>query len=241
MIARVQLKFNLMGRLRDFFFRVPEVRGILASEGTRFITARVPPLVLPGGVPVNLLPVDLNEFTSLFRDNTLNEPMTSLVISGEGASAFADPVHVEVYEVPGISLSFRTPAVPDLSTLTSHGILDASRIETINNIGVIAISEREVVEVKDPAGFVDVRGWAVNASSVYVELDGKLYPANYGRHREDIFILYRTPEAAKSGFDWAFPSWKLGSGVHELSLKMLTPDGTGYYEIAKELRFRVIH
>ncbi len=241
-IAKVILKFNLLGSLRDFFFRVPEVRGILASEGTRFITARVPPLVLPGGIPANLLPVDLNELQSLFRDNTLNEPMTSIVVSGEGSSAFADPVHVEIYELPEISLNFRTPVLPDLTKLIPMGILEDCRIEVLNNTGVIGISEREVVEVKDPAGYLEVRGWAVNgAAAVYMQLDGKLYPANYGRPRQDIFILYRTPESAKSGYDWAYPSWKLGTGVHELSLKLLSPDGTGYYDTTRKVRFRIVH
>ncbi len=239
LIARVLLEFNFLGRLRDFFFRVPEVRGILSSEGTRFITARIPPLVLPGGVPVNLLPVDLNELQSLFKDNTLNEPMTSLVVSGEGAPAFASPVHVEVYEAPGILLNFKTPVIPDLSKLTALGVLDDSRVEMLNNTGVIAISEREVVQVKDPAGYLEVRGWAVNVSSVYVQLDGKLYPARYGSPRQDIAILYRTPESAHAGFDWAYPSWKLGATVHELSLKMLAPDGAGYYDMAKKIRFRI--
>jgi len=241
LIARVMLKFSMLGRLRDFFFRVPEVRGILASEGTRFITARVPPLVLPGGVPVNLLPIDLNELQSLFRDNTLNEPMTSLVVSGEGASAFSSPAHVEVYEVPGISLNFRTPVIPDLSKLTALGALQDCRVEMLNNSGVIAISEREVVEVKAPAGYLEMRGWAVNVSSVYVQLDGKLYPATYGLPRQDISILYRTPESANSGFNWAYPSWKLGTTVHELSLKMLAPNGSGYYDLAKKVRFRIVH
>ncbi len=241
LIARVLLRFNVMGRLRDFFFRVPEVRGILASEGTRFITARIPPLVLPGGVPVNLFPIDLNELQSLFRDDTLNEPMTSLVISGEGASAFSSPAHVEVYEAPGISLHFRTPVVPDLSKLTALGVLDDCRVEMLNNSGVIGISEREVAEVTAHSGYLEVRGWAVNVSSVYVQLDGKLYPATYGLPRQDISILYRTAESAKSGFSWAYPSWKLGATVHELSLKMLAPNGSGYHDMGRKVRFRIVH
>jgi hypothetical protein len=110
----------------------------------------------------------------------------------------------------------------------------------MNNTGVIGVSEREIVEVKAPAGYIEVRGWAVNGGAVYVQLDGKIYPSNHGRPRQDIFILYRTPEAAKSGFDWAFPSWMLGNTVHELSLKMLSPDGSGYQDNARKLRFRIV-
>lgn len=241
LIARVMLHFSMLGRLRDFCFRVPEVRGILASEGTRFITARVPPLVLSGGVPVNLIPVDLNEFQSLFRDNTLNEPMTSLVISGEGAAAFSSPVRVELYELPGISLNFQTPIIPNFSKLAALGVMEDCRVEMLNNSGVIGISEREVVEVTAPAGYLEVRGWAVNVSSVYLQLDGKLYPATYSLPRQDISILYRTPEAAKSGFTWTYPSWKLGGAVHELSLKMLAPNGSGYYDMARKVRFRIVN
>ena len=241
LIARVMLRFTMLGRLRDFFFRVPEVRAILASEGTRFLIARVPPLVLPGGVPVNLLPADLNEFQSLFRDNTLSEPMTSLVVSGAGASAFSSPVRVEVYELPGISLNFQTPVIPDLSKLNSLGVLADCRVEMLNNSGVIGISEREVVEVTAQAGYLEVRGWAVNVSSVYVQLDGKLYRATYGLPRQDIFSLYRTPESAQSGFTWAFPSWKLGGSGHELSLKMLAANGSGYFDMAKKVHFRIVH
>jgi hypothetical protein len=234
------MKFNLTGRLRDFFFRVPEVRGIASSEGTQFITARVPPLVLPGGVPVNLLPVDSNEFQSLFKDNTLNDPMTSFVVAGEGASAFSDPVHVELYEAPGITLKYLPSKTPELSKLSPMGPLDAARIEDMNGAGVIAISEREVVPVEDTSGYLRVRGWAVNVGAVYVQLDGKLYPANYGRQREDIHILYRTPESLESGYDWTFPSWKLGKSVHEITLKMLTADHKGYYDFPKKIRFRMV-
>ena len=192
-------------------------------------------------MPVNLIPVDLSEFESLFRDNTLNEPMTSLVISGEGAAAFSSPVRVEVYELPGISLNFRTPLIPNLAKLASLGVMDDCRVEMLNNSGVIGISEREVVEVTAPAGYLEIRGWAVNVSSVYVQLDGKLYPATYSLPRQDIAILYRTPEAAKSGFTWTYPSWKLGDAVHELSLKMLAPNGSAYYDMARKVRFRIVN
>jgi hypothetical protein len=240
LIVRLFLKFNSLGWFRNLFFRIPEVRGILGSEGSRFITARVPPLVMPGGVPVNLIPTDLSEFQSLFRDNTLNEPMTSIVISGEGSSYFADPVHAEVYESPGISLNFRPTQLPNLEALGARGVLEDSRIEVLNNSGVIGISEREIVEVKAAGGYLGVRGWAVNASAVLVQLDGKLYPATYGLPRQDIAILYRTPQAANAGFEWAFPSWKLGSTTHEIALKMLSTDKTGYYDSPRKVRFRIV-
>ena len=46
--------------------------------------ARVPPKVLPDGIPLNFLPVDPLDFRSLFQDSALHERMTSLVIGGAG-------------------------------------------------------------------------------------------------------------------------------------------------------------
>jgi hypothetical protein len=74
---------------------------------------------------------------------------------------------------------------------------------------------------------------------VFVALDGKPRPAEYGKPRPDVQALLHAPDALRTGFEWAIPAWDLGQSWHELSLKIVTKDGTGYYDGSRKLRFRM--
>jgi hypothetical protein len=241
LLARVFLNLNFSGRLADFFFRVPEIRAILSPDDSRFMIARVPPKVLPDGIPLNFLPVDPLDLRSLFQDSKVNERMTSLVIGGAGAGSFSDPLRVDIYELPEVPLSFRTVAMPELTSVTTSGTIDDCKIESLNEIGVIGIAPLEVTEVRDTPGYLSVRGWATAASAVLLQVDGKLYPANYPSARPDIAALFHTSRALQSGFDWAIPAWKLGGSVHELSVKVTSADGADKYDCAQKVRFKMVH
>ena len=247
LIARVYLKFNMSGRLRDFAFRIPEIRAVLSSDSGRSVIARIPPLVAEDGIPLNFLPVDTSDLRSLFSDNRLDERMSALVLSGEGARFFQNPIRVDIEELPGITLQFHETPALSLKGMGPLGVADAARIEVLNRTGVAGIGPNEVIDVEDTQGSLYVQGWAIDrlggklASAVWIELDGKLYPATYGLPRRDIQALFRDEGSyPTSGFEWMMPSWKLGTSVHELTIKVIAKDGKSYYDAGQHLRFRVL-
>src|SRR4051812_27707939 len=94
--------------------------------------------------------------------------------------------------------------------------------------------------------FLKVVGWAVDAaagveaSGVIVCIDGRPAAfAAYGLQRPDVAEALRNRRFRDSGFDATVPSSQLGSGIHELSLRVLTHDGKHYIEPDYRMRFRV--
>jgi hypothetical protein len=246
LFARVYLRFSWLGQLRKFFFRIPEVDILLSSPAGRFAIARVPPGVMPDGIPVNFLPSDLEGARALFADRRVEGPFNDLVFFGPGTADFENPFRAEIYEMPGIELSVKTAPMPDLSALRYLGQLDTARLESLNNTSAVEIPGSEVMELAAKSPVLFVQGWAFDnsarlpASAVLIELDGKLYRANYGDERLDVAALFKSQDLARTGFQWGLPAWKLGRSTHEISLKILSSDRKGYYDVSKKNRFRIV-
>jgi hypothetical protein len=80
-----------------------------------------------------------------------------------------------------------------------------------------------------------VGGFALDANNqstaggVYVDIDGKLFPAFYGTDRQDVADSLGVPSYRYSGFERAIPVSEIATGTHELSIVVLTADRKGYY------------
>ncbi len=110
----------------------------------------------------------------------------------------------------------------------------------LNDTGAVGFSRLIVPETR---GYVEMRGWAVigneAAGAVWMELDGKLRPAWYGEPRRDIAALFGRADDLPCGFTATIPQWELGKSWHELSLRILTRDHSGYYDGGRTLRFKM--
>ena len=246
LFARIYLRLNMLGQLLKFCFRIPEIDILLSSPAGRFAIARVPPDVMEDGIPVNFLPSNLDGAQALFKDGRVDEPFDDLLFYGPGAGDFENRFRAEIYEMPGIDLSMRNAPMPDLSALRYLGELDTARLESLNNTSAAEVPQSEVMELEAKSAMLFVQGWAFDnstrlpASAVLIDLDGKLYPANYGDDRQDIVALFKARQLARTGFQWGLPAWKLGRSTHEISLKILSSDGKGYYDVRKKNQFRIV-
>jgi hypothetical protein len=89
-----------------------------------------------------------------------------------------------------------------------------------------------------------VMGWAVDSASsrpaagVWVDIDGKLYRANYGIARSDVADVLKVPSYTPSGFSAVIPMTELNNGPHLLILKVVNYDGSGYY-VGRTVQFDV--
>ena len=245
LFARVYLRLNPAGELLKFFFRIPEVDVLFSSPGARFVLARVPPDVMQDGVPLNFLPASLDDARALFEGDPVQDPFSDLVFLGPGAADFSNSFRAEIYEMPGIALPAKPAPALDLPALRYLGLLDTARVESLNHVSAIEVPETEVMELGGHPAMLSVQGWAFDnfarapAAAVFLQLDGKLYPASYGGERLDIVALFRSRSLARTGFQWTIPAWKLGPATHELSIKVLSADGKGYYDVGKKNRFRI--
>jgi hypothetical protein len=91
--------------------------------------------------------------------------------------------------------------------------------------------------VRVPCG-VDliVSGWAVDtpnrgaAGGVWLDVDGRLYRANYGIPRSDVAISMRNAAFEASGFVVAVPMADIGSlGVHHIRVRVINRASSAYY------------
>ena len=155
LIARIHLRYTPGGRFRRFAFRIPEVRVLIHTAAGRTLSARVPPEVLDNGIPLNLLPLDLNDFQTLISGQRI-DPVHSLTIGGEGARYFEPNVSAELLEIADWTLQ---PAAPPVA-LHSRGSLDSIQVETINETS--AAGRGEVIPIRDRYGFVQIKGWALD-------------------------------------------------------------------------------
>ena len=103
---------------------------------------------------------------------------------------------------------------------------------------------------------VRVAGWAVDANNekpaggVYIKIDGRLFPALYGRS------LYPGPDKNEtkrfsvpprlgaqsyefSGFEQSIPLSEIGTGKHKMSLVVVTNDRERYYRPNQKVTFEV--
>jgi len=237
-IVQIRLAWNWTGRLLKFLFRLPEVRLVASTTNGRVLNARIPPEVMQDGIP-NFLPLDTNAARALFRSDSAGR-IDALTIGGPGARYLEPAAQVEIYEAADATLPPAPPPAPDFSQLQRRGALDTWRIELLNDTGAGAFSE---VTVPDTRSYVRVQGWALlngaAAGAVFVELDGKPYPAEYGKPRPDVGALFRTAGTSPFGFEWSVPVWDLGKNWHELAVKIMAPDHAGYYDGDRKLRFRM--
>ncbi|HZT39469.1 MAG TPA: hypothetical protein VFA28_16370 [Bryobacteraceae bacterium] len=244
-IARIRLDYNIAGRLRRFFFNIPEVRATYASESGAFLSARIPPEVALDGLPVNFLPSDPDSLQMLFADNTVAAPFNALAIGGPGADLFEPASRVELYEAPEVTLRAAAPELVTLDGLGFRGSTAAARIEMINNEGVLMRGPREVIELSGKLGYITFTGSAVDAllerlpDAVYVKLDGRIYPARLGLARPDVAAIYNRPQYLNAGFEWTCPVWKLGSETHTVSVVLFRRGARTWVESEQKLKFRV--
>lgn len=99
--VRVFLDYTLQGRLADLFFRVPPVYAILSGPQKKAYW-RIPPRVISGGIPLSLIPLDLEDTRKLFETGRTEANFDTIAISGPGAASFSPTARVEIYELSGL-------------------------------------------------------------------------------------------------------------------------------------------
>ena len=90
------------------------------------------------------------------------------------------------------------------------------------------------VAIKDDK--IAIGGFAVDAvkgdaaAAVIVMIDGKPFATTHGGERPDIAKALNNPKYLKSQFYVAVPTTAIGSGLHELKIRVVSSDKSGYYE-----------
>lgn len=138
------------------------------------------------------------------------------------------------------------PPLSALSPVASPTLSSIDALSTDATSGAGISQENQAIVVPKEGSFVELTGWAVDAGNqsaaggVYVDIDGKLFPAFYGIDRQDVANSLGVPSYRYSGFERAIPISEIGAGAHELSIVVLRSDREGYYrpdqKVALEVR-----
>ncbi len=98
-------------------------------------------------------------------------------------------------------------------------------LDPMNNPAVVPADEPLVL-----GGFGFDMEAKVPAKAVDVVIDGKPWPTRYGAPRQDVAVFYKTPGLVAVGFSTTLPAGTLAPGPHVAIVRVIAPDGVGYYE-----------
>ena len=125
----------------------------------------------------------------------------------------------------------------ELMNLSKRNVMASAKIEEINGFKIYdynlpVILEKADLIKKDNELFVKIKGWAIDtatgkpASIVYIDINNKLFKAEYGLKRHNV-----ADESIKnSGFECILPVSEIGFFPRQVSLVVVTSDKKGYYE-----------
>ncbi len=140
---------------------------------------------------------------------------------------------------------YRDIIYPDLSDLLSIKCPSSRIIFSIDIINNLIIKQqRQTLNLHGDS--ITVTGWAVDgnrktdAGGVYIDIDGRLFPASYGLNRPDVAKAFSNSSYQYSGFECVIPVSNLIEGQHTLSIKILTKDRKAYYNTEQKLMFNIM-
>ena len=138
---------------------------------------------------------------------------------------FLEDNHLSVFRDPSPEKIWSPLVAP---TVALETIISPAR-ESAGQLPVFAVDSRAEEELS-------FSGWVVDrvsrgpAGGVLICVDDKLeIPAAYGLDRPDIAAAWRRSNCHRSGFSTSCLTSIVGGGRHAISLKVLSPDRTGYY------------
>ena len=123
--------------------------------------------------------------------------------------------------------------------------LPINEVECLMRIDAISINNSIILEkgyevvYTNPyleSDYITISGWAVDpvvekeASGVFIEVDGKPYIAYYGIDRKDVADHYQNNRYRYSGYVRYIRLSDIGSGVHDIGIKVLSKDKKTYYD-----------
>jgi hypothetical protein len=233
-VLRLHLRWTRAGELKKFFWRLPEVRWIGEFGDGSSISARVPPAVLAGGVPVDLIPADVDAMSHLFSRGT-GRKLRSVTIAGAGARDLQRTAPYEIWQLNDVPVE----PVPALALKVSSGLRGDCRIDSVGPIGVT--NRKDIVSIPAHEGFITIRGWAIirqGPREVVLTVDDQPVRATYGVPRPDVTAVYGSAALLHSGIQHTLAAGNMGDGDHKL--RVFIPDALGGYQACIEtVRFRL--
>lgn len=68
------------------------------------------------------------------------------------------------------------------------------------------------------------------AKGVDLVVDGRVYPTTYGHDRQDVADFKKVPGLVPVGYRTTLPAGALQPGPHEVVVRVIATDGSGYYQ-----------
>lgn len=123
----------------------------------------------------------------------------------------------------------------DISTLTR---LDGDTLYYVDIINDKIVDQKGPITIdKEKDNEIRITGWAVDlpanmpAGAVFITIDNKMdIPTRYSIERKDVSDTLKNDNFRYSGFMASFVPTILNNGSHNVTIKILSADMTGYYE-----------
>lgn len=132
--------------------------------------------------------------------------------------------------------------ISNLAPVDADTRYDIEFIDTTSN----PLQTEQIIINKTENPVITLSGWAIDsrqnalAKAVFISIDDEtVIPAWYRREREDIGIHLGNPDLKDSGFWGSFNTSLLDEGYHNVSIRIVTHDGSRYF-LSDTIRIRVI-
>src|SRR5215204_258602 len=169
------------------------------------------------------------------------------ILEALGYNVFSEPQQRRVLPPPLSELSPVHSATPNETMVVPEDKMDQDWQTLVTQLDN---SSQANNSSQGDKSFVEVAGWAVDAEAedvaggVYLDIDGKLFPAYYGEigiYRQELADSVGMPPygGPRSWFQRAIPVSEIGTGKHEMSVIVLTRDRERYYQPDKEVSFEI--
>lgn len=170
----------------------------------------------------------------VFRERLATGPETS-----RQRAAFLDRQDYSVFSQTRPEIL--PPRLSELSPVPAQSTAEAPEVE---NVEVGALyggpgAESESGSLVTIAGRVKTSASQGEIGGVYVIVDGRPFPAFYGRTKKGMADRLGLPTYERMGFERSIPISELGSGSHRLSIITVTEDEQQYHRSAQGIGFDV--
>jgi hypothetical protein len=146
---------------------------------------------------------------------------------GDQKQTAADSQAIKPASVTSVPVQEKFESVTTKLSSPAFGSVDSiNDVKSPNAGSTIAIKGEKVVI---SGVFVDAVKGEV-AAGVIAMINGKSFVATYGGERPDIAKALNNPKYLKSQFYVEIPKDSIGPGVHDLKIRVIASDKSGYFE-----------
>jgi hypothetical protein len=229
--ARIHLDYSWLGEVARVVYKPPPIYIRLLSRGMS-LRYRLVPSTARNGLFVSRYILGPRDLLDVWNGK-LAQNIDAISITTDDPAFFASEVSIELFEIPypiTVQRNWKVACGPE-----DEIIADAQHsIEVIQGEHLANLKQPILHDRSEP---LVISGWAIDeqgealAGNVFVKVDGTLTaPTDYERFRDDVAGFFENDAYTYSGWSANLDMEELPTGLHRITLRIISRDGRRCYE-----------